>query len=228
MPESTAVSVYDDGSGIYGAACTAQTVPNNICDTTKYDCDGDGAIDDQNLDGCLDNGISNGTCVGTTTGTAAPTIPATNIGDTDFATASSGAGQCAPTSKNYAECTGQLADTGGSEKTELLLEGIQTTIQAGQDDLNAATDTNFFTPTEGEEIGDAFVARMAAVPLVAALAQTTIFSGAASCPAPTFTAFGQVFAIDSHCTLFDSFANLISLLMLTLYSIAGTRHILSA
>lgn len=228
MPECSAVSVFDGGAGIYGAACTAKTVPNNICDTTKYDCDGDGAIDDQNLDGCLDNGISNGTCVGTTTGTGSPTIPATNIGDTPFATATSGAGQCDPTSKNYAQCSGQGPDVAGNEATNLILEGIQTTNQAIRDDLNTATDSDFFTDADGDDIGDAFVLRLSQVPIVAAIAQNEVFSGTASCPAPEFTAFGQIFAINSHCTLFDSFANLISLLMITIYSIAGARHILSA
>jgi hypothetical protein len=227
MPECSAVSLFDDGTGVYGAACTSKTVPNNICDTTKYDCDGDGAIDDQNLDGCLDNGISNGSCVGTTTGAAPPSTPARNVGDKPFETASSGAGQCDPTSKNYAECAGLVSAETSQANTDGL-QGIQDAIEAGQEALNEEIDTELFTEDQGSQIGDEFSARLASVPLIMALNQSTTFSGVAACPSPSFSVLGNTFLINYHCTLYDSISSILGALMIALYSIAGLRHIMSA
>ena len=227
MPECSAVSLFDDGTGVYGAACTSKTVPNNICDTTKYDCDGDGAIDDQNLDGCLDNGISNGSCVGTTTGAAPPSTPARNVGDKPFETASSGAGQCDPTSKNYAECAGLVSAESSQANTDGL-QGIQDAIEAGQEALNEEIDTELFTEDQGSQIGDEFSARLASVPLIMALNQSTTFSGVAACPSPSFSVLGNTFLINYHCTLYDSISSILGALMIALYSIAGLRHIMSA
>jgi hypothetical protein len=150
MPECSAVSVYDDGSGIYGAACTAKIVSNTTCDATLYNCDDDisGAIDDQDGDGCIDNGVDNGTCVGTTTGLSAPAIPTQNIGYSEFESPTKGAGQCDPTSKNYAECIGM-----GSGSTEELTGGEAAAIKA-TGDAQAETDLTAYETAVVDSIGD--------------------------------------------------------------------------
>jgi hypothetical protein len=224
LAQCTAVSLYDDGSGQYGAACTSKNVPNTTCDTTLYDCDGDGKIDDQNANGCIDNGVSDGLCVGSKTGQAPPAVPTTNVGASDFATASKGQGQCDPTSKNYTQCIG------GNDTKDTVegLKGIQDAIEAGQSSLDVPIDTDLFTSAQGTQIGDAFFTRLGAVPIVSAISRSTVFTGAAVCPSPSFSIFGTSFSINYHCTLYGSISGILTALMIALYSIVGLRHVMSA
>ena len=111
-----------DGSG--GMTCTPTTPPNDTCDATKYDCDGDGNVDDQDKDGVVDNGTENlhnqggggsntGGSFGGNTGDFSGTVTdpnspyyGENIGEDKLNPAAEGTGKCDPTATNYADCIG--------------------------------------------------------------------------------------------------------------------------
>jgi len=222
LAECSAVSAFDDGTGQYVASCTGRTVSNSICDTTKYDCDNDGAIDDQNSDGCVDNGVAGGSCVGTTTGARSPDSPLRNVGENDFETATEGAGQCDPTSKNYSDCIG---DSTSSESLDLLTEIRDLALESSEFYFGSDDPLDV---DSSPEIGDEFFDRYNAIPIVIAMNRTIAFSGNPVCPSPEFSAFGSTFSISYHCTLYDYLSGILGALMIAFYSILGLRHIMSA
>lgn len=54
------------------------------------------------------------------------------------------------------------------------------------------------------------------------------FSGSGQCPTTSLSMFGQVYAFDYHCTLFDSVAGILGAAMLAVYSISGIFIIMRA
>lgn len=118
-----------------------------------------------------------------------------------------GAGQCDPTAANYLECIG-----GGEPPEPTQWPDSQKTGQ----DLQAA--------------GQGFIDQLSTVPIVAAGADFAgVFTGGTgTCPAPTFSAFGQTFALDYHCTLYSQISGILSAVMLVFYSLVGLRNVMSA
>ena len=128
---SGAYIVYDGST----ASCQhPDTVSDSICDATKYDCDADGVIDDQNSNGTTDNGIAD---AGTATSGEGTGV---NVGYDAFDIPTAGAGQCDPTSTNYADCIGQ-----GSAGTEELTGGEAAAITATGDAQSNSDLTDYET-----------------------------------------------------------------------------------
>jgi hypothetical protein len=128
---------YIGGSGF---ACISAKPPADTCDASKFDCDGDGNVDDQDGDGVKDNGVANENGSGSFTPTDDP-FEGPNVGEDAFDPAVVGAGDCDPTSQNYAECTGMnngLVELKGTEganvfsdinsATTATADGIETTV----------------------------------------------------------------------------------------------------
>lgn len=113
-------------------------------------------------------------------------------------------GECDPESKNYAECAGF--------------------VQTGTADYSLPAPGNTIS-----ESATGYYNGIASAPIVVAASNiSTMFTGSGSCPAPTFEVFGQVFALDYHCTLYTSIASIISAFMIALWTIVGIRTVFSA
>lgn len=183
--------------------------PSNICDGTKYDCDGDGQVDDQNNNGVTDNGLSDEPLGTPTNQTYAPGQEP-NIGYDELEPATEGEGDCDPSSQNYAECAG-FNDAEDEEDNR----GDQTGISSG---------------ATGDELASDIYTRLGNAPIVQAFSNVTnIFDlSTAACPSPNFSAFGTQFAFDYHCTLYQTISPTLSAVMLLFFSIVGLRHIASA
>ena len=220
-------SSCSDGSGLhlsledaenYALLCSDINLPDDVCDPTRNDCDGDGQLDDTDKDGCLDNGVSNGTCIGSTnTGSSTSLIPQWQD---PFGTAKLQTGRCDPTSIDYADCVGLTGSIDLTQTEDTLADILAS--------LNGEGNENTITPSDSDTEASYFVTRMNQVPIVAAMDGAFTFSGDATCPAPTFDIFGQTFALNYHCTLYPTFSGMLSSLMLVLYSIYGIRHVMSA
>ena len=220
-------SSCSDGSGLhlsiedaenYALLCSDIDLPDDVCDPTRNDCDGDGQLDDTDKDGCLDNGVSNGTCIGSTnTGSSTSLIPEWQD---PFGTAKLQTGRCDPTSIDYADCVGLTGSIDLTQTEDTLADILAS--------LNGEGNENTITPSDSDTEASYFVARMNQVPIVAAMDGAFTFSGDPTCPAPTFDIFGQTFALNYHCTLYPTFSGMLSSLMLVLYSIYGIRHVMSA
>jgi hypothetical protein len=137
----------ENTDGSFAVACNSvEGPPNDVCDGSLYDCDGDGNVDDQDRDGCTDNGTSNGSCVGNSSGgsssggggsgsgsgsgggsgSGSSGGDGQNVGYDPLNPATKGAGDCDPTSQNYGECAG-LGGGGndaGYDENSPLMEGI--------------------------------------------------------------------------------------------------------
>jgi hypothetical protein len=182
-------------------------IPPTICDASKYDCDGDGNIDDQNNNGLIDNGTSDSQ-TGYQGADGADGKDGENVGYDDLNPATEGAGDCDPTSKNYAKCAGFLVepeDTRGER--ENLSSGDSMDTVAG----------NVYTRLENAPV----------VQMISNVNQAFSFTNSA-CPTPSFNAFGTSFSIDFHCQLYLDIASILSAIMMLIFSIAGIRHIASA
>jgi hypothetical protein len=222
--DNAAVGVFKSGGTDYDVACTTQRPPDNVCDGTRFDCDGDMMVDDQDGDGCTDNGGSNGSCVGSSTGNSRNSPEPWND---PLNPAVEGAGDCDPTSQNYSQCIGDAGlDLSTVEESIAETNAIN---QAILDTLTAPDDGVISGEYQGTEsgIGAQFMADLYAVPLIAA-ASNLSFAGNAVCPTPTFDAFGQTFMIDMHCTLHSTISGTLSVVMFALFSLIGFRHVMSA
>lgn len=104
---SGSVRVLDGPNDGHFTCQAPGSVPPSICNGQLYDCDNDGNIDDQNHNGIVDNGVLDGEGVPYV---APGTVPP-NIGDDPLKSPKLGAGQCDPTSKNYAKCIGQATSS---------------------------------------------------------------------------------------------------------------------
>lgn len=123
----------ENPDGSFGVACTPATPDDTVCDAQQYDCDGDGNVDDQDHDGVKDNGTANehdqggggdtssGGFTGTITDPNDPNYGET-IGDNPLDPATEGAGDCDPTSQNYAECIGMPSGGTGTEDIDNNLD----------------------------------------------------------------------------------------------------------
>jgi len=121
-----------------------------------------------------------------------------------------GAGDCDPTSTNYALCAGFIDDTEPEDA-----RGERTDLSSG---------------STMEEIGSDAYARLANAPIVLMISnvsQAMTFASSA-CPTPGFSIFGESFSINFHCTLYADIASVLSAIMMLIFSIAGIRHIASA
>jgi hypothetical protein len=87
----------------------------------------------------VDNGVSNGTCSGTTTGQAPAGEPAQNVGYSVFESSKQGAGQCDPTSRNYAQCIG-TAGNGGATAEEIASSLTQNATGGEASQIKASGD----------------------------------------------------------------------------------------
>lgn len=114
----------------------------------------------------------------------------------------SGGGDCNPDAKTYLDC--QEVGTGPSHTTNQY--------------------------QNGSGAGEAYVSGLKSVPIVAAISNLSgvLSTQNAECPAPTFEIFGQTFAINMHCTLYDSVSGILSTVMLIVWSIRGVKIIASA
>jgi hypothetical protein len=181
-----------------------ENIPPTICDASRYDCDGDGNVDDQNNNGLIDNGTSD-----SQTGYQGDDgAGGENVGYDDLNPAVEGAGDCDPTSKNYAECAG-------------FVDGAEDT-RGEREDLSSGDSM--------ETVAGNVYTRLENVPIVLMISNVTeafSFSNGA-CPTPSFNAFGTSFSIDFHCQLYLDIASILSAIMMLIFSIAGIRHIASA
>lgn len=214
------------GPDSFGFACTPATPPNDVCDAQKYDCDNDGFVDDQDENGCVDNGTlndfdncvaSNGT--GTNPGGSGSGSPGgfdgPNVGDDPLDPAVDGAGDCDPTSQNYQECISK-----GSP-----LAGIAEAVSGnGTEIINP-----YSVSSDVQDSTDEYTSALADAPIVSAVSGWSgAFSGAGECPSPSFQVFGTDFTLDYHCTLYELIEGPLSLVMLSVWLIAGGRHLMSA
>ncbi|HIE83497.1 MAG TPA: hypothetical protein EYQ00_06435 [Dehalococcoidia bacterium] len=203
------VIVY--GAGIDGAAGSFNCVlpddlPPTICDGSLYDCDGDKMIDDQNKNGCVDNGIADDPlCLNILQ-------PQTGVNGQDpLNPPIEGAGDCDPTSRNYAKCAGFLGDEEEPEDAR----GTRVDLSSGASMDQVAG--SIYTRLENAPI----------VQMIGNVSQVFSFTNEA-CPTPSFEAFGKTFSIDFHCQLYLDIAGILSALMMIVFSVAGIRHIASA
>jgi hypothetical protein len=210
------VVVY--GAGIDGAAgsftCVLpENLPPTICDGSQYDCDGDGNVDDQNGNGLIDNGISDSTTgyQGAAGAAGAAGADGVNVGYDDLNPAAEGAGDCDPTSKNYARCAGFLED-----------EELPEDARGERSDLSSGDSMDQVAGNIYTRLGNAPIVQM-----IGNVGQVFSFSNEA-CPTPSFEAFGKMFSIDFHCQLYLDIAGILSAIMMIVFSIAGIRHIASA
>jgi hypothetical protein len=219
---------YEDSFGS-SFACTPTTPPNDVCDSQKYDCDDDGYVDDQDGDGCTDNGtLNNFESCAPSWGVNSPSGPGsgtgleggladseTNIGEDLLDPAVDGAGDCDPTSQNYQDCIGK-----GS-----AIEAVA--------DAVTGSGSSIVNPYDGSsDVSDStsdYYTGLSSVPILSAFDNwSTVFSGSGECPQPNFDAFGETFTISYHCTLYNSISGPLSLVMLSVWIIAGGRHLMSA
>lgn len=219
-----------DGSSAF--ACVPTEPPNDVCDGTKYDCDDDGKVDDQDKDGCVDNGLENDpNCPnkheGSDTGED-PEGETKKEGEDPLDPAEKGAGKCDPTSQNYAECIGETEMEGETLET---LEGIEDGI-AELVDIFSQEGTGAGSSFEDQSVGDTmggFSEAINDVPVIAAVNNlANAFAGSGTCPTPSFTIFGTSFSFDYHCTLYANVAGLLSAAMLVFWSLIGIREVMSA
>lgn len=189
----------DGNAGSYNCVLP-DDLPPNICDATIYDCDGDGNIDDQNENGCTDNGIADDPMC--------PNLQPQFPGQNPLQPPVEGAGDCDPTSRNYAECAGFLPELEDAR-------GTRTDLSTGASMDSVAG--NVYTRLENAPI----------VQMIGNVSGVFSFSNAA-CPTPSFEAFGSIVSIDYHCTLYLEIAGILSVLMMIVFSIGGIRHIASA
>lgn len=137
---------------------------------------------------------------GETTITNTTTITTTGEGEGEGET---GAGECDPTAANYAECIG-IPGTGETTYSDQSGETMQQSAEGYYDSLST-------------------------VPIIAATSGiANIFSGTGTCPTPSFSAFGDTFTIDLHCTIYSNIAGIFSAVMLVFWSIVGVRNVMSA
>lgn len=226
-------------------SCISTTPPNDVCDGSKYDCDGDGKIDDQDGDGCVDNGGLNdfvscsgidpvtGNETGDGEGGAGPSDPndpwtGENIGEDT--PGSKGTGACDPTAKDYAECSGfngglSKGDSDNLKDTAITLGEIKGLFEG----KSGGTGSGLYDEQSVQQSFEGLYSGLSAVPVFAAASNFgASLSGAGACPVPTFDAFGSTYSINMHCTIYDSIAGILSAVMLLVWSVAGIRHIMSA
>ena len=191
----------DGAAGSYNCELP-DDLPPTICDATKYDCDGDKNIDDQNKNGCIDNGVADDPLC--------PNLQPGVPGQDPLQPPVQGAGDCDPTSRNYAKCAGFVDET-ETEDTR----GERENLSSG-DSMDEVAG-NVYTRLENAPI----------VQMVSNVNQAFTFTNSA-CPTPSFNAFGSSFSIDFHCQLYLDIASILSAVMMIIFSIAGIRHIASA
>jgi len=222
-------SGYGDAQGT-GFACISAEPPNDVCDGSKFDCDGDGNVDDQDGDGVKDNGEANEHEDGgggedeQGPGGGDPNDPydGENVGEDELDPAVEGAGDCDPTSTNYQECISGSGGWGDGDSQNL------TAITTALTQEGAGYGSGLGGQSLVDSTGD-YVTSLDSVPFVAAVGNfSNVFSGSGVCPIPSFTAFGVEHSIDMHCTLYTNVAGIMSAFMIIVWSITGTRHLMSA
>jgi hypothetical protein len=201
-----------DGSSAF--ACVSTTPPNDVCDASKYDCDGDGNVDDQDSNGIVDNGGANVSGDGVTLDANGNPIEG-NVGDDPLDPAVEGAGDCDPTSQNYQECISK--DSPQEQILDLLsAEATQITSQYTGSDSVADSSLGFYNG-------------LSSVPIVSAMSGLgASFTGSGECPAPSFSAFGTDFTMNYHCTLYSSISGMLSAVMFGIWTLLAARHLMSA
>lgn len=108
------------------------------------------------------------------------------------------------------------------------------TSEQGGDGTGEGDDMSSFTGPALEEVCTiqectaAFMASISAGPLGQALTGQSFSTGAAACPAPTITGFGESWDLDFHCWLFEEYRALFEALFLFGWMITAARVFLSA
>lgn len=233
----------ENSDGSYAMACESTTPPDYTCDATRFDCDQDGNVDDQDNDGVVDNGTANEHELGNAPNIIeipfdpnAPINDGTNIWGDPLNTPVVGAGQCDPTSRNYQECinsgsTGELPGQGLSEQQAFDLADISGSNSQILEALTSnGTPVNPYSEAKTLEAssGDYYTS-LSSVPIVAGVGNVAnAFSGSGACPAPSFDAFDANFTLDYHCTLYGEISGIMSAMMLVLWTLVGIRHVVSA
>lgn len=181
----------------------------------------------------------NNTTTSTSTQTSTSTSETTTIveGNTTYTTTNNttyitnetttqGAGQCDPTSADYAQCIGMQEESGAGEcdpESSDYFECIGGNEPIDPSSYSTRTQQSLTASTE------AYTTGLSSIPVIAAAQNiTTAFDGQGACPAPTFDAFGSTWALDYHCTLYQSISGILSAAMLVFWTLAGIRHVMSA